>query len=679
MSMRNFFHYDIIILDEAQDINPLYFQLIHKIIKDNNDNNIQIVILGDEKQSIFDFNKADQRFITFADIIFNFNDKEWKKCKLTQSFRITYEMSEFLNKCVLNIDTIFSSKISNIKPRYIICDTFGGKIGTSDRTFEEVKYYLDTLKYSPDDIFIIAPSVKNILSPVRQLENCIKKYYKDDVQVYVPTGDDSKLDSEILKGKLVFSTFHQTKGLERKVVIVFNFDNSYFIYFKKDTNPNICPNELYVATTRALEHLTIFHHYENDFLPFIHKENIKNFCYFENMSLKIKSENKGKICDTATTELIKHLPQEILDKCYDFLEINNIRNKKTIIDIPIKIKEKHNNIEYSEGVSEITGLAIPSYYELKLKGKMDIYDRLINTSTSNSGCLIQLDEDDIEKPDIGLININLKQLLPSQLLYIANLWISKNSGFIFKINQIKSYDWLSKENLELCINRMNELYISENASFEKKCEINKINDDNKELRNRKIIGIFDCVDNERIFEFKCVQQLEKEHFLQLAVYMYMNKKTNIIKCKKQNDKKNYCIIRDLTNKLNEIQKINKFMLKDKTACEEKITKYKTNCKTKIQLLENLKIITKKYDDNQVQNDDIKNKIKYYYTQPHNTETIEYKYYLYNILTDEMYEIKCDMNKLIEMVDILITNKYYNKHTITDANFLINIDIIKNKA
>ena len=136
VSRRKSFHYDIIILDEAQDINPLYFQLIYKIFKDNNDNNTQIVILGDEKQSIFDFNKADQRFITFADIIFNFNDKEWKKCKLTQSFRITYEMSEFLNKCVLNIDTIFSSKVSNIKPRYIICDTFGGKIGTSDRKFK---------------------------------------------------------------------------------------------------------------------------------------------------------------------------------------------------------------------------------------------------------------------------------------------------------------------------------------------------------------------------------------------------------------------------------------------------------------------------------------------------------------------------------------------------------------
>ena len=63
-----------------------------------------------------------------------------------------------------------------------------------------------------------------------------------------------------LKGKIVFSTFHQSKGRERKVVLVFNFDQSYFKYYGKELDPNVCPNELYVATTRAQEHLSLFHH-----------------------------------------------------------------------------------------------------------------------------------------------------------------------------------------------------------------------------------------------------------------------------------------------------------------------------------------------------------------------------------------------------------------------------------
>jgi hypothetical protein len=97
-------------------------------------------------------------------------------------------------------------------------------------------------------------------------------------------------------------------GLERKVVIIFNFDNSYFKYFKKDSNPNICPNEFYVATTRALERLTLLHHYQNDYLPFIRQNELKNFCYVEDMDINIKRD-VPKNFDTSPTELTKHITQ----------------------------------------------------------------------------------------------------------------------------------------------------------------------------------------------------------------------------------------------------------------------------------------------------------------------------------------------------------------------------------
>ncbi len=596
MSKRKTSHYDIIILDESQDITPLYFQLIYKIFLDNCNKNTKIVILGDEKQCIFDFMQADQRFLTFADIVFTFNSKEWKKCKLSESFRITYEMSEFINKCVLNDEFIFSNKITNIKPRYIICDAFAKK--GLDRTLEEIKYYLDILKYSPNDIFIIAPSVKNENSPVRLLENKLKIHYKDDVPIYVPISDDEVLDKDILVGKLVFSTFHQTKGLERKVVVVFHFDNSYFMYYNKEANPNTCPNQLYVATTRSLEHLTLFHHYENDYLPFLNQDIISKYCYFEKKKINIP-ENvlKNKPNKTNTTDLIRHLPQSILDACYDLLEIKEVRGKQCFIDIPVKIKENYNNIEGYECVSEITGVAIPSYYEWKTTGKMDIYDELRNSQKKSNGminksnnCMIHLpieecDEDeDIQHkmPDIK----NGEQLQPQQLLYIANLWISKKSGFLFKINQIKQYDWLTNENLQLCMERMNTLHLLNDAKFENKEEIENVRNQNKELRNRKIVGVFDYIDHKQLFEFKCVQKLENEHFLQLAVYMYINKKK---------------------------------------------------------------------------------------------QSSNYKYYLYNILSDEMFEIQCSLTKLVEMIDMLIIAKYYNKKTISDEDFIQNIKSVIHRS
>jgi hypothetical protein len=575
----NEINFDLLIIDEAQDMTPLYYELFCKIFKDNKQNS-KICIFGDIKQSIFDFNNADERFIIFADKLFVFNNIPWKKCKFSQSFRITNNMASFVNNCLLNDNRIISLKRSDNKPRYLRCNCFKTE---NLRPFDEVKYYLN-LGYLPEDIFIIAPSVKNENSPIRLLENKIKREL--NVPVYVPISEEEKLDDEILEGKLCFSTFHQVKGLERKVIIIFGFDNSFFQFFKKEKNPYICPNELYVASTRGLEHLTFLHHYQNDFLPFIDKNNLELYCdveYYENINVS-ENNNKRKNIKTSVTDLIRHIPQIVLNECFSFLEINNLLKKKDIIDISLKTYQDSG----CESVSEITGIAIPSFFELKIKGKMNIFDKLIeepidsiNTEINTCTCDIS-DFEDFEEIDTKYYNLNdidLNKLSPEELLYISNTWNTYKTGFLYKQYQINKFDWLSEKNLLKAIDRMkHSLNISTNAVFEALCE--------NELINRKLIGYIDCIDDNNIYEFKCVQQIETEHFLQLAIYMY------------------------------QIEKINK------------------------------------------------NK--------------NYNYYLYNILTDELFQVKCTLNNLIKIVEILIKHKYFNKEKIDDNTFLKNNLIIKNK-
>jgi hypothetical protein len=698
----NKFVYDIIILDEAQDISPLYYELFCKIYKDNK--NAKICIFGDINQSIFEFNNADERFITFADELFNFNDILWRKCKLSESFRITHEMSLFINNCLLNDERILSSKITNNKPRYIICDCFGGKIGTSNRTFDEVKYYLD-MGYLPQDIFILAPSIKSDKSPVRQLENKMKRELTH-IQVYVPTSEDEKLDNEILDGKLVFSTFHQTKGLERKVIIIFNFDNSYFEFYKKGKNPFVCPNELYVATTRGLEHLSILHHYNNNYLPFICKEKLELYCCVENNEQLCSSNNNNnsKNFDTSPTDLIKHIPQNILDECFNFLEIKSILPKKEKINIPLKT----NQDDGCEGVSEITGVAIPSFYELKIKGKIGILDDLLGYKfeeqvlENNTGCLIKLATNKKNDKMYKLNNINLDKLTTEELLYIANCWTTHKSGFLFKIYQIQQYSWLSTENLLTCINRMEKsLHISVNALFEK----NYIIENEKELLNRKINGFVDCIDNNNLYEFKCVQTLEKEHFLQLAIYMYQNEKqkqTIIL----QNKQKLYDIenqIKSYELKIQNLKNINISFTSEYGVGD--IIKYKifdigegiikkiykngkfsilNNKKQNISITKSLIISVIKRYDNQIDVSECDNSIKNLQENAEQLKNIiklnieDTNYYLYNILTDELLQINCELNTLIRMIEILVYNKYINSKIITNEQFLQNNLIIKNK-
>ena len=79
----------------------------------------------------------------------------------------------------------------------------------------------------------------------------------------------------MIKNKIVISTFNSVKGLERKVIILFNMDNSYYKFFGKnilEENRNICPNIFYVALTRGLERLSIINHIKIKIIEFLNKK-----------------------------------------------------------------------------------------------------------------------------------------------------------------------------------------------------------------------------------------------------------------------------------------------------------------------------------------------------------------------------------------------------------------------
>jgi len=67
-------NYQLIIIDEAQDITPLYFQFLCKILKDNG-LKATLCILGDKYQTIYKFKDADSRYLEYADkFLKNYNN-----------------------------------------------------------------------------------------------------------------------------------------------------------------------------------------------------------------------------------------------------------------------------------------------------------------------------------------------------------------------------------------------------------------------------------------------------------------------------------------------------------------------------------------------------------------------------------------------------------------------------
>lgn len=599
------FNFDLIIFDECQDMTPLYYEFAQKMYFDNkNPRSAHIITMGDLKQCIFGFNGADERYIEYANILMNINKYPWKTCKLEISYRLTTTTANFVNMCMFNGgENIKSIKKTTFKPKYIVCDLF------KDSAYKEVEYYLN-IGYKPDDIFILAPSIKAQNSPARRLENKIKQRLKH-VNVFVPTTDEETLSEDVLQNKIVFSTIHQTKGLEREVVILFGFDASYFEFFGKKLNPNICPNELYVAATRAKSHLVLLHNNSKDFLPFLNQLSLSQYADYQE---KHKLKHTTRICkddgekEVSPTELIRFLNDVVICECLTHLNItrydDNIIKK---IKIPLTVKNTTKNT--TENVADINGIAIPLYFELKKTNNISIVQNILHMMNKNVKYKIF---------DEAVLKIPPANMKIEHILYIANCLQTIETEYLFKICQIDCYNWLDDVSIiDKCMKRLEGLNISSGAIYEKYISINcKVA--NIPQRETIIKGYIDCIDENKIYEFKCVSKLENKHILQLAIYMYMikTKQNNIYENRNAN--------------------INANINANRNAIGE----------------DNLNHINSIDDGNE--------------------------YILYNILNNEKIKLEASYDKLQKIINIIFINKYGNKRKHNDDEFINMNMIIKNK-
>jgi hypothetical protein len=628
--------YDIIVIDEAQDMSNTYFSLVCRIWHDNNNPGCKLIICGDVNQCIFRFNGADSRYISLADRVYaEFKPGvAWKTLRLATSFRCPIEITQFINKCVLKSDRMVGARQIGHKPRYVICDTFGKK------PYQEVvKYFKAGYKY--EELFIIAPSIKagTGKSPVRRLANALSLA---GIPIFVPADDEDKLDEDVCKGKVVFASFHQVKGLERKAIILFNFDASYFKYYSKGTDPKVCPNELYVALTRAKERMTMFHQVGNDALHFFELNHKYAECESSGFGFSNDDKRAGpaieKAQELAVTQLLNHMRESVITRAMEYFTVNQIRKKSGVI----KLKTKTEQGSLTESVAELNGLVVPAIYEYRATGNMQMY-QLVKTWT-------QMDL----QPKSSLPA--LMQSIP-EILELANVWNSTKTGFIFKIKQITKYDWLSESELEACLGRLKSLGLVADGKYEYYLS----HQGARELYNRKLVGYADYVDNNRVFEFKCVQSLDPVHFIQLAIYMYLVKIENQRSMIKTHGAESLAHV-----KPGDMVLVNLYA--EPTFGSVETSVYSELIAGKVVMCDGGQYIIAEGEDKVHDLRERHMVMNLSWVAQHGLLK-KYSYYLYNILTDELFEINGDLSKLRQMVDYLIYEKYYCEQKKTDEEFL----------
>ncbi len=534
--------YDIVILDESQDMTPLYYQLVYKMITDCR-RTVQLVCLGDVNQGIYEFKGADGRFLTFADRIWAHNpyllgapNPIFKEYTLSTSYRVTRPVAWFINDVMLGENRIVSMRdgpqISYIRHHK--------KINTQRAIIGQLNALLHTGAAKPEDIFVIAPSTKGDKSHIRQLEN---ELVVAGIPCFIPTSETTELDKDITRGKIVFTTFHQSKGRERKVVIVMGFDKSYFTYYNRDTDPAICPSTLYVAVSRSSERLIIVEpaYYDTSrplpFLKMTHramtssgKLQLHGIPYVE--IYESEEEDLEKLAKKHVdniTNIIRFLNEDVMNKMPDWLdELFTIESDPVDeIDIPTTIDT---SFGLKEDVSEINGKVIPMLYELGASGNSTIYRKIMEyveeckESRRHSFLIAAADR---IKNDESL----------ADYLYMMNIYFAFQEGLYYKVKQInqKDYDWLDTEIVEKCHANMRN-WVGDNCVYEKTI-VNSGDIDEKynyldnfvlehlgeNVGVIRLTGRVDAYDKEAhtVWEFKCVKEITMEHKIQVIMYAWL--------------------------------------------------------------------------------------------------------------------------------------------------------------
>ncbi len=324
----------VLVIDEAQDMNGDEFNLVVALMEQNED--MRVIAVGDDDQNIYEFRGASSKYLEQF-----IKDNQAVKYELVQNYRSKSNLVDFSNQFAEsithrlkdvpiiatqtdngtikiiryqsgNLTTPIVEDILNTDLKGTTCvltktneqalqitglllkNKVPAKLIQSNDRFNlydlaEVRFFFNLLDLQSgvyvitDDVWAEAKrELKNQFGHSTMLDICnnlIKQFeesntvrkYKSDFEVFIR---ESKIDDFYkTDGETIFvSTIHKAKGKE--------FDNVFLMLDNFDAATDECKRQLYVAMTRAKEHLGI--HINSDLFRNI---NVENLIYIEDNNI----------------------------------------------------------------------------------------------------------------------------------------------------------------------------------------------------------------------------------------------------------------------------------------------------------------------------------------------------------------------------------------------------------
>ena len=433
--------YDVLIIDEYQDI-ELELSKLLKMVKAANPK-MQIIAVGDMQQKIYD-----KTTLNVSEFINEFLG-DYVLLEFTRCFRLSSELAARLgriwNKPIIGVNSECRVERMNI---------------------DQVVEFLS--QQEPEDILCLGSRNGDLSKTLNRLEEEYPVIY-NKATVYASISDsDSMGSTEPKKDSAIFTTYDSSKGLERKIVVIFDYTESYWSVRinKPFQSYDILRNIFCVAASRGKNQIIFVDSDEAELSEKTLSTPVNMNMKFENMEISDMFEFKFK---------------EDVDQCFE-----TIKTKKI---------ESEDNSIFQEA-TYFDGYSIDD--SIKFHIAIDKDKRFLYT-------------DEVK-------NASLEE----KILFVTSLETKQNRYR----NQVAVPFISDTEKTAICERLATRLSRSEDV--QSGCALYFSNKRKGDLLFTAF-GMADVVKDDVIYELKFVSELTHEHFLQCASYVVaMGKKKGIL-------------------------------------------------------------------------------------------------------------------------------------------------------
>ena len=437
--------YDMVVLDEYQDIEQEIAEMLWYIKKRLPD--IQIIAVGDMMQKIYD-----KTTLNVPDFIQDYLG-EYTLLRFTKCFRL---------------NRTFAKRLGDIWNK----DIYGVNDKCRVETMEIINVVNFLSKQKPEDILCLGSRTGDMSKTLNILERKFPAKYNKNT-VYASIADEDRSISSPTAETAIFTTFDSSKGLERKICVVFDFTDDYWV--TRTERPmvkyEIMRNIFCVAASRGKNRIIFVKGKNGDIL--------------EDKTLATPVMSEAEFNEPfLISEMFDFKYKEDVEECFRL-----IKRKKLSSD------GREINIDSSDGLIDLSP-CIGTFQEAAFFKGYDI-DEEINYAQDK-----HRDRPKMYIPDDASVETKILYLTAYQTCYERYA------------TQVKP-PFVIDEQRESIFNRLK----TEFSGSEKVQETCYIDFQDNEFNQYTIEGKCDVIKGDRIYELKFVSELSHEHFLQLAVYM----------------------------------------------------------------------------------------------------------------------------------------------------------------